>query len=342
MLMKELLSIALYLLLLVGPFALYLLFPSFWRLHRVLFYFVAYTPVAIFASLRGNVGTDTENYRDAYDLFDTGVSPTFSIDYLFNLLIYVCKVLGLGFQGFSAVHSFLCLMLFSYGAGRVDKVAPVLGLGILPVLIVDATFNGLRYGLAFAAAAVCIHFYYRSTSWMKLGFLVVPGLIHSSLLPLLAMAPVVLVVGVAYLFTIDLQSLLYFSFFADKAESYSEFQRPSGFSGLIPLISFCILFLASLANKNSLRIGFNLGFIAIGIFLSGVFVASQSYAGLRIMQVGVFLFAIHVAQTAQPEFERTTVHLAILLGLIGALNFLRQIFLVGPDGGVVFYPYVFH
>jgi hypothetical protein len=341
-LVKEILSFVLYLLLLGIPFVLYLLFPAFWRRYRALFYFVAYLPVAIFAALRGNVGTDTENYRDAYELFDAHMSPQFSIDYLFNFLIYICKVLGLGFQGFSAVHASLCLLLFSYGAGRIDKVAPVLGLGLLPVLIIDATFNGLRYGLAFAAAAACIHLYHGSSSRLRFGFLVVPGLIHSSLLPLLVLAPVMLVFAVAYLSTIDLESLLYFSFFADKAESYSEFQRPSGFSGLVPVILFCILFVINLINKNTVRIGFNLGFIALGIFLSGVLVASQSYAGLRIMQVGVFLFAINVARTVQPEFESKTAKLAVLLGLIGVLNFLRQIFLVGPDGGVVFHPYVFH
>lgn len=337
--MANLLSILLYVFLLSMPFFLYLLFPVFWKMYRTTFYFLAYLPVTLFASIRGNVGTDTENYRYSYDLLDISIVPEFSIDYLFNILIYFCKTLGLGFQGFSAVHASLCLVLFSYGAGKIDKTAPILGLGLLPVLFIDSTFNGLRYGLAFAAAATCIHLYYITKSRLSITYLLIPSLIHSSLLPMLAMAPVVIFVAAISLVTVDPSSFLYFSFFSSKVESYSDFQRPSGFSGLVPIISFCLLFAINLFNKNVIRIGPNLGFISIAIFLAGTFISMHSYAGLRIMQVGVFLFAINVSLTAKPIYRRKTIRLSILLGLIGAFNFLRQILLVGPDGGVVFHPY---
>jgi len=339
--MANILSIVLYVLLVGIPFLLYLLLPTFWRMHRTSFYFLAYLPVSLFASIRGNVGTDTENYRISYDLLDISIAPEFSNDYLFSFLIYLCKTLGLGFQGFSIFHAFLCLFLFSYGAGKIDKTAPILGLGLLPVLFIDSTFNGLRYGLAFAAAATCIHLYNTNKSQLRIAYLVIPGLIHSSLLPLLVMSPAMIFIAATSLLTVDFSSFLYFSFFSSKAESYSEFQRPSGFSGLVPAISFCMLFAIHTVNRNTIRLGPNLGFISIAIFLAGAFASMHSYAGLRIMQVGVFLFAINVSQTAQPCYRKKTIRLSFLLGLIGALNFLRQIFLVGADGGVVFHPYTF-
>jgi hypothetical protein len=337
----EIVSVILYPVVLLLPFALYALAPWAWERHKFLFYVSGYLPVATLAAVRGNVGTDTENYRQAFDIFSLADYNPFSVDPIFGLLFAVAKAIGLGFNGFAFIHAFLCLVLYSFGASKVDRRFPLFGLLLLPILFIDATFNGLRYGLAFAIATVAMHYFVNSSSRFRVGYLVPPISAHSSLLVLVFLAPSVIVFVMPFLLLLNVQDLLYFSYFAGKSESYSDFARPGVFSGVMPAFQFAMLLLISRLNCIPFKFGINLRTLGLLVFAAGLVTSSVSYAGLRILQLGVFIMTIFVAQNLTAYKRRTITTLLVLTGLLSVANFLRQVFFVGPEGGVVFYPYEF-
>jgi len=262
-----------------------------------------------------------------------------AVDPIFGLLFAITKAIGLGFNGFAFIHASLCLVLYSFGASKVDRTLPLFGLLLLPVLFIDATFNGLRYGLAFAIATVALHYFVNSSSRFRIGYLVPPISAHSSLFILLFLSPGIVLFAAPLLLLVNLQDLVYFSYFSGKSESYSDFARPGIFSGLMPAFQFAMLILISRINGISFRFGINLGVLGCLVFAAGIITSSVSYAGLRILQLGVFVMTIFVAQNLTPRRPRTVTALLVLTGLLSVANFLRQIYLVGPEGGVVFHPY---
>jgi hypothetical protein len=337
----EITSVILYPFILLLPFVMYIMAPGAWERSKFLFYVAAYLPAAAFAALRGNVGTDTENYRMSFDLFNVADYNLLTIDPIFSLLFAIAKVLDLGFNGFAFMHSGLCLLLYAYGASKVDRTLPVFGLLLLPVLFIDSTFNGLRYGLAFAIATVAIDYFVKSTSRIRFAYLLAPISAHSSLSVLFFLAPGLIVLAVPFLLLLNVQDLLYFSYFAGKSEAYSDFARPGLFSGLMPTFQFATLLLIGKLNRLPIRLGINLQSLGLLVFAAGLVVSSASYAGLRVLQLGVFIMTIFMAQNLTPEKRRTITALIMLAGLLSVVNFLRQVFLIGPEGGVVFYPYEF-
>jgi hypothetical protein len=337
----EIVSFILYPIILLLPFALYALAPWAWERHKFVFYLAGYLPVAALAAMRGDVGTDTENYRQAFDIFSLADYNPFSVDPIFGLLFAVTKLFGLGFNGFAFIHASLCLILYSFGASKVDRTLPLFGLLLLPILFIDATFNGLRYGLAFAIATVAMHYFVNSSSRFRIAYLLPPISAHSSLLVLVFLTPSVIVLAAPFMLLLNVQDLLYFSYFAGKSESYSDFARPGVFSGLMPAFQFTMLLLISRINRIPFRLGIDVRTLGLLLFAAGLLTSAVSYAGLRILQLAVFVMTIFVAQNLTAYRHRTITYLLVLTGLLSVANFLRQVFLVGPMGGVVFYPYEF-
>ena len=320
---------------------LYGLSPWAWQRNKFLFYCAAYLPITLLAAMRGNVGTDTENYREAFEIFDLGNFNLLTVDPIFTALYGLAKLLGLGFNGFAFMHAALCLLFYSYGAAKVDREIPLFGLFLMPVLFIDATFNGLRYGLAFGIATVALHYFVRSSSRLRLGYLLPPVAAHSSLSVLLFLTPGLIIAVAPLMLLLNVQDLLYFSYFAGKSESYSEFARPGIFSGLMPVFQFSMLILIARINQIKFKPGINIQTLALLVFFGGLAASSVSYAGLRILQLAVFIMTVFAAQNVSRNKRRTTTALAVTAGLLSVANFLRQVFFVGPEGGVVFHPYDF-
>lgn len=337
----EIFSLILYPFILLFPFAAYVMVPLAWQRHKFLFYGVVFFPIAMMAALRGTVGTDTENYREAFELFNVSQYNVLTVDPIFSALFALAKVLGFNFNGFACIHAALCLLFYSYGASKVDKVVPLFGLMLMPVLFLDATFNGVRYGLAFGIALTTLYFFQRSKSSFRVGYLLPPIAAHSSLSILILLVPGLLILVAPFMLLLNIQDLLYFSYFSDKSDSYSEFSRPGMFSGIVPVFQFCILFFITRINKVRFEVGANLQFLASLVFVVGLAASSISYAGLRILQLAVFVIAVFAAERVTHEKRRTTIWLLTAAGLMSVANFLRQIFLVGPAGGVSFHPYNF-
>lgn len=330
-------SLTLYLFIFAWPFIAYLALRNYFVGHRFALYVICYLPMTLAASLRGDAGTDTEAYRDLFASIDPADGFRLGIDFLYMFLMGAVKLAGGGFQAFAFVHAGLCLLLYSYGASKVDTVAPVFALGILPTLFLDSTFNGLRYGLAFALAIALVQAY-RSHRAYVLPLMLLPAAVHSSMAVMLALSPVVLGIGAMVLVAGGVAGSDAFMYLIYKQDAYTNIQRPGLLSGVFPLIQAIVLHCIFRMSRARFKIGFNFLSLGVALLVAGVILSSFTYAGLRILQIGVFVYAIGTALAVKTDDGRIAM-VATLLGLAGVANMLRQILLVGPAGGVLFYPY---
>lgn len=334
------LSFLIYELCLLFPFFVWLVVQPCTVKGRFASYLVSFSPTFLFATLRGNAGTDTENYRELYELMEPAL---IGVDPIFSLLALSVKAAGGGFQAFAFVQAGLTIFLYSIGAAYADRRVPLFGLGLLPVLVLDSTFNGLRYGLAFAVASVTLALWTQRKSVATYLGLLTPGLVHSSGLLFALVTPwsllgLFLAGGVYWM---DSSQLLALGGFVAKAEAYAEVQRPSVFSGAFPVAQALMLW--AIARMTGVRMvpGINMLTVGVAVFVGGVCVAVFSYAGLRFMHLGIFMLTFAVSISAV-KVSRQALQMVLLLGMFAVLNFSRQIFLSGPAGGVFFHPYDFY
>lgn len=335
-------SVLLYFLLLLWPFFFYFISRPSSNSGRFFTYAFSFFPVAVFAALRGNAGTDTENYRISYELLIPSESFGFGVDFLFTYLMAACKSVSDEFNFFAAVHSFSCLLLYSFGASRLDRVHPVFGLGVLPVLFLDSTFNGIRYGLAFAVLAAVIPIFYARRSRVSELLLLIPTFFHSSTALALLLSPsaFLLFLGAATYVALFAPAGI-FEFFVSKGDSYADFQRPSALSGLFPILQFFAFQSVESFSRTNITARIGLSTVAWITFLAGVLLSYYSYAGLRFLLLAVFLQSCAVAFNVSTSNFQLCRGLVYIIGGLGVANYLRQIFIVGPEGGVGFHPYNF-
>lgn len=310
---------------------------------RVLLNLVVFFPTFIFAAARGDVGTDTPMYHDTFNALQP--RDGFGLDPLFYFVQIIIKDFGGPFQAFVIFQAFYCWVLYSFGAAKIDRSLPILSVGLLPVLLVDATFNGLRYGMAFATALVIIPLLKKVRPSIGMLLAAIPGMIHSSMLLLLLSTGggifflVLASAGVAA----NPQLIHVFEYFQYKAGDYSDIARPSVFSGLFPMVQIGFVIAIARLSKFKFTFGINLESLAMALIVVSISIASFSMSALRLIQIGVFLLVIAVSFKIEKEnYSKKAEFLVLVLGLLGVVNFLRQIFLVGPAGNVLFVPYVFY
>ena len=237
--------------------------------------------------------------------------------------------------------AFFCLFFYTLGASRIDKNAPIFGLGVLPVLFIDSTFNGMRYGMGFALASYLLAEYHTSNSKLRFFLLLLPGFLHSSLLLLILILPFAVVIVPIALFFYTINTGLFFDIFLYKFDSYSSMARPNSFSGIVPILSFVSFCVIYFLNTRKFFNVLPLGRIAILIFLIGIFLSYFSYAGLRFLLMSVFLIAISVSIDSKSAANNKSSLGSLIIGILILFNFYRQIFWVGVEGDVYFHPYSF-
>lgn len=312
---------------------------------RIFVNLLIFFPAFIFAALRGYAGTDTKMYRDNFDAFrTTSIFELSTTDPIFYFIQMIIKNSGGKFQTFALFQALFCWILFSIGAAKIDRSIPLFGVGLLPVLFVDATFNGMRYGMAFALTSVIILLISKVRPLFGMFIAVIPGLIHSSMLIIMistggGMLLLLLGIGVV---AMDPRLITIAQYFQYKAGDYSEIARPSVFSGLFPIMQTIAIIWIARITKVKLRWGINLYCLSISLALVSVVITYFSMSGLRLLQIAVFLLAISVSSSIErKDVTVTAKYLVLFIGVLGVVNFLRQIFLVGPAGNVLFAPYDF-
>jgi hypothetical protein len=307
---------------------------------RVALNLFVFLPTLLIAAFRGQVGTDTLMYRTNYVYSPIGSLSEISIDPAFYFFEWFFQSFGADFQYFLAFQALFCYVLFCFAQPKVDHKLPIFGLTILPVLFVDATFNGLRYGMSFAVLAFVYSRIRKEGPLRKAIVSVLPMLFHSSagLFALRSRLLLLLAVPVVLLGAQHLQSLYVADYLSNKASEYSDLSRGAWYSGLFPVMQFSVLMWvrrACGAKRSELHV------ISVIIFLFAIALGFITMASLRFLQIAIFFQVIATAKDVQHEGQRMVQGILAVLGLLSIANFLRQVFLVGPAGDVLFYPYIF-
>ncbi len=303
---------------------------------------MAYFPAFIFASLRGNAGTDTEYYRELYERIDS-TSFDIGLDPLFSFSQFIFINLGLSFQSFALFQAFLCWIFFSYGASRIDKTIPILSVSILPVLFVDSTFNGLRYGISFAVAACLLPIAYEWRGVHSHLLRILPGFIHSSmfLVALTSRYAVLVLVLVLFIFSFTTNFDTVALYLNYKLDAYSQIDRPSWFSGLVPLtqIIFC-LYLIKLGDINFGKLS-SLVYVSFILTSFSILLSFYTVASMRLIQIALYILVIAIGLSNFNKNINRSKFIILLIGIFVALNFFRQIVTGAEIGNVKFIPYDF-
>lgn len=338
------LSFAVYSLCLFPPIIFGFIAREYSQKQRLLVNLLVFFPAFIFAALRdSSVGTDTNMYRGYFEVLERRES--FGLDQFYYYFQLIIKSFGGNFQIFLFFQAMFCWIFYSIGAAKTDKKLPLLVVGLLPVIMVDATFNGLRYGMAFAFAVFVLSNIKKPKNIFQTLFYLAPGMFHSSMLVLmLATASGLFVLGTV-IFGLALSPKFYylFEYFFYKANDYADMERTSWFSGLVPIIQISIILLIGRVVGVRFKYGVNLFTVSVVIAGISILVAFYSMSALRFVQVALFLLTIAVSrEIVEDKSNGRAVYLVLLLGMLGVTNFMRQIFLVGPAGNVFFVPYIFY
>jgi hypothetical protein len=277
--------------------------------HGKFFIFFLLFFLSMIAFLRGDIGTDTHIYEGMLASFsykyelDNGIEPGFVA--LGWTVGKIAPNMEIAVRFLSLVYFFL-LSLFLYWSDRNERI--FLLIYILPVFAYIYSMNGLRIGLASCFILLAVQFFRREKRKTMLLFGFIGFLFHYSILiPILYLllhsSSVLKFKNILYILL--LLSLLLIpitlnvDFFLKKYDAYSNFQSPSALSGLSIIIPMFIMLismaLTSFKNDQKCKI-ITLGLAAL---ILGYFLASQSYAGLRILDLLRFAIPVSILLTYQ-------------------------------------------
>ena len=309
---------------------------------------ICYSPVLIFSSLRGNAGTDTENYRDLYqksidNFLGFDVDTLVGMDPLFNAFQKLFIFFGFDFQIFALGQALFCWILFSKGAAKIDRSFPILSVGILPVLTLDACFNGLRYGMSFALASYLIPIAFEKKGYPAHLLRIIPGMFHSSMFLIAFINPLstllLLVALATFYFHPNFEYINYY--LHHKMEEYAETSRPSWFSGAFPIFQFMVLIALTKFCQLQFKKYQALFWGAIFIMAGALYLSFFTVASLRFMHLSVFLLATAIGLSDVHINKKRAKWIILFLGVINVLNFYRQIIIGFSVGNVFYLPYNF-
>lgn len=308
---------------------------------RVAVNLFSYFPTTFFAALRGNAGTDTPLYRELY--LNSEYLSDVKIDFVFNLMQYLFNNAGFDFQIFAFAHAIFCWVSFSIGAAIVDRTAPVVSLGILPVIFLDSVFNGMRYGASFAVALLVIPYLISGNRRFGAVLALIPGLFHSSMFVLAGISrwPVifVLLLGIGGVFDMGMDAT--YAYIEYKIDAYSDFYRPEWYSGIFQVFQILILLFYIKSQKIEFRSARVIFIMALIVSVLSFSLANISYASLRFLGLAIFLFAAAISLGKFNAKSRGGDRVLVLLAISSALNFLRQMVMGLEAGNVFFLPYDF-
>jgi hypothetical protein len=305
---------------------------------RCLLYLVCFLPSLIFACLRGNSGTDTQFYRSSFDLIEYDAS---SIDPLYWWLGAAVKEVGAGFQTFILIHGLITWSGLAIGGAILDQRIPVFGCFLLPILMIDSLFNGLRVGLGFSVLLALYSIIDTGKTPYRHLLHALPGLIHSSLFSFLVVGKrwYISLVGLLFVYYIS-QADVYATHFYMKSEQYSDIFRPENYSGFAIVVKIIILIAVAWCYLVDLSQEKNLYFAALLFFCLFLYLLDTSYASLRFGSLAVFYMSLAVAKSPIRRVHQYGKAILFMGGLFSCANFLRQISF-GNSEFVKFAPYDF-
>ena len=285
---------------------------------RLIFLFFL-LPVFFLVIFRGNIGVDTEVYESIIDYYiltgECRVEPLFCfisepIYSLVNRSDFTLRVI-------TAI--FCILFYFAFSKTKNDIV--VASLFIFPVFFYDMSTNGIRYGLAF------ILFKLLFDGLTKKSILTIPIYISiqssSLLLVILSFINKINLKKIA-LIVLILAPIFYLliggTYLTQRIEAYSGNPSPNLYSGIL---NFLLGFLIISTLRYFRRILLKEFFIYFTILLSFQILSYFTYAGLRLVQLMLFYFAIRSIPLINISNLKSNIIICFILFITGFIYFLN-------------------
>lgn len=297
--------------------------------------FILISLFAAFAGLRGMVGTDTWMYTHIVGAIGDGaqvpLEPGFI--YLARFFTSLTDDTTLAVNSFSILF-FIFAATYLIRATRTEAI--YLFAFFAPQYFIMYSFNGLRIGLASMAFILALQFWQREK---RIAFFALLALAVS------LQYTIVLAIGVFFLFIkpmrqtkavlLRILTLCFCSaivitlnqYIGDQFASYATFERFDPLAGLsyfikVTLLMACIWWLP--IPRAEIREKF---LISIAILVVGLLITSQSYAGLRIMDIMMwlipllFIYSLNYTENAGNRFYSGL----LVVGFVGSLGVIRNI-----------------
>lgn len=286
------------------------------------FLFFACLPAILIAVLSGDSGTDKESYYAWIGNTFNGNIEKVVYEPGFKYFTLFLSYIEPNVYFIIPVISFLTsyLLIVSFSANKWQLL--VFTFFVFPYFYFDMTMNGLRYGLSFALATFAAAqlskekkntflffvFALLAISMQYSSFIIV-ALIYFSQVKLKKVHLIFLVV-VGY----AVANILDFKYFDNKMDVYNDISRPSGISGLSPLILFLTVFIFNWYIQKKLSVIY---FIILMLEILSFFLSLKSYSGLRFQTLMMFTLMIFIAHfQTPPVFKKRLLSIFFLIACL--------------------------
>lgn len=303
-------------------------------------------PALLVVILSGDTGTDKSSYYVWISYTFNGNSDKILYEPGFKLLTYLLSLIYPHEYFIVPAIGFLTTLFLVLAFSESKWHLVIFAFLLFPFFYFDMTMNGLRYGLSFAISAFAAKQIVKGNTKMFIlfGLLAVSMQYSSFVIVILVFLSQVkikkifllllAVLGYALINIFDL------SYFNSKVDSYKELVRPSGISGLSPLLIFSLFFLLNKFLHKKIDFIF---YIILVLEILSFILSLSSYSGLRFQNLCIFVLLIFMAffQKTLPINKK---YIAFFL-VLGVLSFSLKIrnFMTEEKGVTTpFLPYEFY
>lgn len=282
-------------------------------------------PLLLVVGFRGNVGTDTDTYRRAFDALDYDLAGE-SFEPVFVLVARIAVALADDPTLAVNLVSVLVVIVVLSAARRVEGSPAVFVLLLAPAFVFDMSMNGLRYGLAFGLAEHALidlrrGDYYRGA---VLGLLAVGS--HSSAALVLGVVSMVILEGfrtkAGLILVAGAGVYSFWEAVTVKMLGYEVLLPPSELSGTAPLVLTFAVLLVLVVGRGALE---GVSWAAVGLFaglgLATFGLARITYAGIRLQFMVLFSLLVYLQFLVARFRGRVAGSLLVALWLVGILAF---------------------
>jgi hypothetical protein len=307
---------------------------------------VALLPAALIAILSGDSGTDKAYYYNWIESTYNGNFDKVIYEPGFKYLTYFISLIEPHEYFIIPVVALITtlFLLFSFSDNKWQIL--VFTFILFPFFYFDMTMNGLRYGLSFALCAFAAKKQAEKNTvlFFIFGILAISMQYSSMVIVILIYFSQVQLKKIHMLFLIILgyvvSQLLDFSYFDNKVDIYKDLSRPSGISGLSPLVLFLIIFGLNWYLNKKIK---NIFYIILVLEIASFILSFKSYSGLRFQNLIIFALIIFISFFQEVQyFRKRNIMLFFLIGFLSFGLKIRNFMNEDVDGTTPFLPYEFY
>jgi len=328
-------------------FGIFTIFNSkyIFKSYKYLLFFLL-LPALLVVLLSGDTGTDKASYYVWIAYTFNGNADKILYEPGFKLLTYLLSLIYPHEYFIVPVIGFLTTLFLVLAFSGSKWQLIIFAFLLFPFFYFDMTMNGLRYGLSFAISAYAAKQIVQGNIKMFLLFgLLAVSMQYSSLIIIILVFLTQVKIKKIFLFMLIILSfaLLNFfdlSYFSSKVDAYKDLVRPSGISGLSPLLIFSLFFLLNKCLHKKIDFIFYIIFL---LEILSFILSLSSYSGLRFQNLCIFVLLIFMAffQKTRP-FKKKYIVFFLILGVLCFSLKIRN-FLTEEEGVTTpFLPYKFY